>query len=151
MSSQIWLNSLCFNPRTRGECDVMVMVEPSTNTSCFNPRTRGECDTKDDVGGTLTVIVSIHALAGSATLPVFLQQPRPDQFQSTHSRGVRQYKPENLVPFTVVSIHALAGSATYLILYLYPVTKYSHGSANITFSRDIIIENPSLNCQRSIL
>jgi len=123
---------ISFNPRTRGECDMQVQMGQAGKLS-FNPRTRGECDYFYGEGATLLekfqsthsrgvrpvflvsnsywAYVSIHALAGSATLTGYhwatskvCFNPRTrgecdlnkrgivvckQGFQSTHSRGVR--------------------------------------------------------------
>jgi len=64
-SFSVVISGYRFNPRTRGECDTFLWGYFCVKFS-FNPRTRGECDkTPGDLS--LQILVSIHALAGSAT------------------------------------------------------------------------------------
>ena len=113
---------MCFNPRTRAECDQREQGRPVCRYG-FNPRTRAECDARLYSSKAFTISfqsthsrgvrprhicagfapepVSIHALARSATrtakhTDVFIA------FQSTHSRGVRRisiWVAESLVMF----------------------------------------------------
>ena len=65
MSGNMLQRGTCFNPRSRGGSDRVIMM-PDDDAERFNPRSRGGSDNED---GTMLYIkeVSIHAPAGGAT------------------------------------------------------------------------------------
>ena len=82
-----------FNPRTHEECDAWcdwLIFQPQS----FNPRTHEECD----FGDILKLFCAF-------------------EFQSTHSRGVRQNSLFKIGERKTVSIHALTRSATISTIY----------------------------------
>ena len=65
----------------------------------------------------LDILISIHALTGSATSTNGLVKPL-GRFQSTHSRGVRPLYCYSVAPLCYISIHALTGSATKTLSFV---------------------------------
>ena len=65
------------------------LIDIWSNLYNFNPRTREECDNPDCLRDLLLLVISIHALARSATFTSYKFVIVIIKFQSTHSRGVR--------------------------------------------------------------
>ena len=103
-----------FNPRTREECDI-TLPKICTGNSYFNPRTREECDTRI-FGRTDSWLYFNPRTREECDDKSRLLYRLLQEFQSTHSRGVRLVLFSFVFYKLIISIHALARSATGSLL-----------------------------------